>query len=122
MISYIIPAFNSAKTIEECIHSILIQKGRKEIIVVDNGSVDNTVKIVNNLGEKHPEINVLEKESGDLQQLEIEALRLPLDVILPLWTAMSYFQRDGQKKLWKYWKAGRILQAWDDQPRILPEE
>ncbi len=62
MISYIIPAFNSAKTIEECIHSILIQKGDKELIIVDNGSADNTVKIINHLAEEHPEIKVLEEK------------------------------------------------------------
>jgi len=64
-ISFIIPAFNSTKTIEECIHSILIQNDDKEIFVVDNGSRDNTLEIANRLAEKHSEINVLrERKRG----------------------------------------------------------
>lgn len=46
MITFIIPAYNSEKTITQCIKSILSQKAEKEIIVVDNNSTDNTAVIV----------------------------------------------------------------------------
>lgn len=62
MISYIIPVFNSERTIQRCLSSILEQKGKKEIIVVDNGSKDSTLKVVKEMAEKNPEIKVL-KES-----------------------------------------------------------
>jgi glycosyltransferase involved in cell wall biosynthesis len=45
MISFIIPTYNSAKTIEKCLDSISKQKCSKEIIVVDGGSSDGTTKI-----------------------------------------------------------------------------
>lgn len=47
LISIIIPALNSEKTIERCINSIIIQsypREKYEIIVVDGDSKDNTVK------------------------------------------------------------------------------
>lgn len=46
-ISVIIPVKNMEKYIGKCIDSILLQKEKIEIIVVDFGSIDNTVNIVN---------------------------------------------------------------------------
>jgi glycosyltransferase involved in cell wall biosynthesis len=48
MITFIIPAYNSEKTISECIKSVLQQDVEKEVIIVDNGSTDNTAQIVKN--------------------------------------------------------------------------
>ncbi len=47
-ISVIIPTHNSEKTIENCVQSIAAQnfpRNEYEIIVVDDGSKDNTVKL-----------------------------------------------------------------------------
>ena len=47
MISIIIPMYNSEKYIEKCIESILNNLYKNfEIIVVDDGSTDDSIKIV----------------------------------------------------------------------------
>jgi glycosyltransferase involved in cell wall biosynthesis len=49
LISVIIPAYNSEKTIERCISALLSQsypKNRYEMIVVDDGSTDRTVDVI----------------------------------------------------------------------------
>jgi glycosyltransferase involved in cell wall biosynthesis len=46
--SIIIPAYNSSKWIETCLDSVFSQRGvRIEVIVVDDGSTDNTSEIIN---------------------------------------------------------------------------
>lgn len=52
MISVIIPAYNAERTIQKCLHALKHQQGVDpsdyEIIVVDDGSTDNTVTICEN--------------------------------------------------------------------------
>ena len=45
--SLIIPVFNSQKTIVRCLRSIIAQKFKNyEIVIVDDGSIDNTLKLI----------------------------------------------------------------------------
>ncbi len=54
MISVIIPALNEEKFLSDCLESLINQdyEGEYEIIVVDNGSTDNTANIARNFGAK----------------------------------------------------------------------
>jgi len=60
LVTFIVPAFNSEKTISDCIKSILAQNIEKEIIVIDNDSSDSTVKIIN----RYPVRYILEIKRG----------------------------------------------------------
>lgn len=54
-ISVVVPAFNSEKTVENCIKSLLCQKYPKnkyEVIVVDNISTDKTLMVLQKFGKK----------------------------------------------------------------------
>jgi len=54
-ISVIIPSYNSGRTIEPCLESLIKQSLKPEIIVVDDGSKDNTKTIV----QSFPQIKLL---------------------------------------------------------------
>ena len=54
-LSIVIPTYNGEKYVERCINSILTQVSSAEIIIVDDSSVDNTVKIL----KKNPRVKVV---------------------------------------------------------------
>lgn len=68
MITVIVPAFNEEKLIRACLESLIAQKPQPdEILVVDNNSKDNTVKIVEAVVAENPtaKINLMhEKKQG----------------------------------------------------------
>lgn len=59
MISVIMPAYNEAKHIEEAINSVLNQSYQNiEVLVVNDGSTDNTLEILNKLSLKDKRLKV----------------------------------------------------------------
>lgn len=65
LISVIIPAYNVEKYLGECLDSVINQTyGNLEIIVVDDGSTDNTPKICDEYAKKDRRIKVIHKENA----------------------------------------------------------
>lgn len=64
-ISVIIPAYNEESNIERCLNSLKKQSYTNiEIIVVDDGSTDNTKKIVKDCAKSDSRIKLIEKKNG----------------------------------------------------------
>lgn len=64
-ISVIIPAYNIADCIERCIKSVCAQTHEDiEILVIDDGSTDDTARIAKDLAAGDPRIRVISKENG----------------------------------------------------------
>jgi glycosyltransferase involved in cell wall biosynthesis len=65
IISVIIPAYNESDGILGCLESISAQTFDDfEIIVVDDGSKDNTVKVCEDYAEREPRLRVIKKVNG----------------------------------------------------------
>ena len=58
IVSIIVPVYNEEKYIEKCVNSLLAQnlEQSREIIFVDGGSTDATLKILQGYKEKYPEL------------------------------------------------------------------
>jgi teichuronic acid biosynthesis glycosyltransferase TuaG len=64
-ISVVIPAYNSERTIDKTISSVLNQSYDKfEIIIIDDGSQDNTVEVVNTIANKDKRIRLFRNEKN----------------------------------------------------------
>ncbi len=65
MVSIVMPAYNAENTIRDAIQSVMAQTiADWELIVVDDGSKDNTVAIVSALAEKDSRIRFLQNEKN----------------------------------------------------------
>lgn len=62
LVSLIVPVYNSAEYLENCLKSLLGQTfiktdpGKLEILLVDNGSADNSPEIINRYAAKYPKL------------------------------------------------------------------
>jgi len=63
MFSVIIPLYNKEKSVSSTLQSVLNQTFKKfEVIVVDDGSTDDSVRVVNQFTDKR--IRLIQKENG----------------------------------------------------------
>ena len=67
LISVVIPVYNVANYLEKCLNSVQRQTYEKlEIILVDDGSTDNSGEICDRYKEKDTRVQVFHKENGGL--------------------------------------------------------
>lgn len=63
--SIIIPAYNAEKTIERCIMSVQAQSfNNYEILIINDGSKDNTLSVIQNIASSDSRIKVFDKDNG----------------------------------------------------------
>ncbi|RKW04532.1 MAG: glycosyltransferase [Streptococcus sp.] len=67
LISIIVPVYNVEKYLKKCVYSILNQSYKNlEVILVNDGSTDNSGKICDELSREDSRINVYHKDNGGL--------------------------------------------------------
>ena len=65
LISFAVPCYNSQDYMRKCVDSLLTGGDEVEIIIVNDGSRDDTINIANVYAEKYPDIvKVIDKENG----------------------------------------------------------
>lgn len=64
-VSIIVPVYNSEAFIRKCLDSLVSQTYKYiEIVIVDDGSKDNSYSICKEYGEKYSYIHIIQKENG----------------------------------------------------------
>lgn len=77
LISVIVPVYNVEKYIEKCLESIINQTYRNiEIILVDDGSTDNSGKICDDYAKKYSNITVIHKLNGGLSDARNAGMKI----------------------------------------------
>ena len=95
-LSVLVPAYNEEKSIKGTVESILASDYSHigEIIIINDGSKDNTLKIVRELEKKYPLIKVLNKtNSGKASSLN-EAIKIAKGELIAVVDADSYPDRN----------------------------
>ena len=68
LLTVLIPAYNAADCLEKCIFSLLPYEypdsDRLEILIVNDGSKDNTLNVATELAEKYEQIKIINKDNG----------------------------------------------------------
>ena len=62
-----IPSYNVESFLEECVNSLLISidnANKLEILIINDGSTDNTLEVAKILSKKHKPVNLINKKNG----------------------------------------------------------
>jgi poly-beta-1,6-N-acetyl-D-glucosamine synthase len=115
-LSVLIPAYNEEETIKGTIEHVFASdyKGLKEVIVINDGSKDNTLKIANSLKKKYPKLVVINKEnSGKADSLNY-ALKFVKGDFVAIIDADSYPEKNAFSHMMGYFsdiKVGAVTAA-----------
>ncbi len=104
-ISLIICAYNSAEFLPECLDSCLNQTLKEiEIICVDDGSTDNTLKILQEYEKKDDRIKVIHQENQGLSISRNKAMEIATGEYVQFVDADDWIETDTCSSLWIYAK------------------
>lgn len=90
-ISIIIPVYNVEKYLSKCLSSVINQTYKNlEIICVNDGSTDSSLKILEEFATNDNRIKILNKENGGLSRARNCGLsNVQQEIIATLWTQMT---------------------------------
>lgn len=99
-LSVIVPIYNSEKYLKKCINSIINQTYNKiEIILIDDGSTDQSGKICDDYGDKYSEIQVCHKENGGLVSARKQGIEMAQGDYVTFVDSDDWLDTDCYKKL-----------------------
>ncbi len=103
-VSIIVPVYNMEKYIERCLDSLLLQDmNRVEILVVDDGSTDETSNIISNYQKRFPNrINYFYKDNEGLSEARNVGIKLAKNEYVMFVDPDDYIEFDLVQNLKKY--------------------
>ena len=101
-ITVIIPAYNIENLITRCVESVVSQtypKDLTQILVVDDGSTDNTGRIIDELAEKYDNVTALHEKNGGSSKARNYALSMATGDFIGFVDSDDYVEPDMYEKL-----------------------
>ena len=94
-VSVIIPVYNVENYLEKCVDSVLHQTLKNvEIIIVNDGSTDNSQAIIDQLIKQNPSIKAYQKDNGGLSSARNYALDVASGEYITFLDSDDYLDRD----------------------------
>ena len=109
LITIIVPIYNVEKYLRECIESICRQTYRNiEIILINDGSNDNSAKICDEYKEKDSRIKVIHKENGGVSSARNKGLEIAKGAYITFVDGDDYIDEKYCEKLLKNLKENNV--------------
>ena len=95
LISIIIPVYNVEKYLAKCVESVINQTYKKiQIILIDDGSTDNSGKICDDFKLKDNRIEVIHKKNGGLSDARNAGLKIVKGDYIGFIDSDDYIEKD----------------------------
>ncbi|WP_051656765.1 CDP-glycerol glycerophosphotransferase family protein [Butyrivibrio sp. AE3004] len=92
-VSVVVPSYNTEEFIDTCLSSIANQTFKDiEVIVVDDGSTDNTVKKINKFVKKDNRFRLIEQEHSNAGEARNKGLREAKGKYIVFWDSDDFFE------------------------------
>ena len=102
-ISVIVPVYNVEKYLERCLESIIFQTYKElEIIVINDGSTDNSGKICDYYAQKDSRIKVLHQENKGAASAKNAGLHIATGKYLTFVDSDDYLEKDSYEFMQKH--------------------
>lgn len=97
LVSIVIPCYNASRYVEETIRAVLDQSYQNfEIIVVNDGSTDNSLELINNF-INYPKVTCIDKPNGGVSSARNEGLKRAQGKYIALLDADDVWLKDNLK-------------------------
>lgn len=107
--SIIVPAYNCETTIKKCIESVLTQKyNNYELIIVNDGSVDNTLPIIMEYQEKNNNIIIINNSNHGVSYSRNIGVKNATGDYITFLDADDYYDEDCLSVIDNYLKKDRV--------------
>ncbi|MBO4242104.1 MAG: glycosyltransferase [Clostridiales bacterium] len=101
-VSVIVPVYNTAEYLRQCLDSIVGQTLQEiEIILVDDGSTDNSMEILREYESKDPRIKVLHQENKYSGVARNTGMKVAKGKYLVFWDSDDYFKPEALRLMYE---------------------
>ena len=108
-VSVIIPVYNVEKYLVECLNSVISQTLREiEIICVNDGSKDGSLKILKEYAAKDDRITIINQENQGLSCARNNALKIAKGEYIQFLDSDDYLKLDAVEKLYDFAKKNNL--------------
>lgn len=123
-LSIIIPVYNGEKTIEKCIKSVYetTEDFSFEVIVIDDGSTDNSRKILEKLKEDYNTLCVYHQKNQGVSVARNKGLEIAKGKWIVFLDADDYFEKNWGNTLKKQFENKLSIVAFVDEPDFSADE
>jgi len=103
-ISIIVPIYNVEEYLEECLNSIINQSlglNNIEVILINDGSSDNSKKVLENYALKHKDFVVVNRENKGVSVTRNEGVELATGEYIMFLDSDDYLNKDALKEMYE---------------------